>query len=165
MSASYCFRRMTEADLPLVRQWLATPDAAAWWGDLDEEMENLADDLFEPGMRLWIVSLNGEDFAFLQDYTPGLWPDHPFHDMPAGTYGIDQTIGIPALIGQGHGSAFIRQHVQSLFDTGASCVVTDPDPCNARAIRAYEKAGFTPIGERDTPWGRCLLMMAKPEPA
>lgn len=158
----YSFRRMTEADRPLLRQWLATPDAAAWWGALDEEMENLAADLHEPGMRLWIVSLDETPFAFLQDYTPGLWPDHPFHDMPAGSYGIDQTIGVPALLGQGHGSAFIRQHVQTLFAAGAPCVVTDPDPQNARAIRAYEKAGFTRIGERDTPWGRCLLMEARP---
>lgn len=163
MPAAYSFRRMTDADLPLLRQWLATPDAAAWWGDLDEEMENLAADLHEPGMRLWIVSLNDAPFAFLQDYMPGLWPDHPFHDMPPGTYGIDQTIGIPELIGQGHGSAFIRQHVAALFAEGAPCVVTDPDPANARAIRAYEKAGFTGVEERDTPWGRCLLMLARPE--
>lgn len=161
--ADYRFRRMTDVDLPLLRQWLATPDAAAWWGDLDEEMDNLAADLHEPGMRLWIVSLDGEPFAFLQDYTPELWPDHPFHDMPPGTYGIDQTIGVSSLIGRGHGSAFIRGHVQSLFDTGAPCVVTDPDPANARAIRAYEKAGFKAVEERDTPWGRCLLMLARPE--
>jgi aminoglycoside 6'-N-acetyltransferase len=155
---AYSFRRMTEADLPLLQQWLQTPDAATWWGDLGEEMENLAADLHEPGMRLWIVSLAAQPFAFLQDYRPDTWPDHPFRDMPPGSYGIDQTIGIPSLIGLGHGSAFIRQHVQTLFDAGAPCVVTDPDPQNARAIRAYEKAGFKKREERETPWGRCLLM-------
>lgn len=164
MQHRYSFRPMTEADLPMLRQWLQTPDAAQWWGALDEEMANLAADLHEPGMRLWIVSLDDTPFAFLQDYTPHSWPDHPFHDLPAGTRGIDQTIGIPALIGKGHGTAFIRQHVARLFAEGAPCVVTDPDPDNARAIRAYEKAGFTRDengGLRETPWGRCLLMVAK----
>lgn len=156
---------MTEADLPMLRRWLATPDARDWWGDLDEEMASLAGDLHEPGMRLWIVSLDSTPFAFLQDYTPHAWPDHPFRDMPPGTRGIDQTIGIADMIGRGHGSAFVRCHVERLFrEDGASCVITDPHPDNARAIRAYEKAGFRRVenGVRETDWGPCLLMAARP---
>jgi aminoglycoside 6'-N-acetyltransferase len=38
-------------------------------------------------------------------------------------------------------------------------VVTDPDPENARAIRAYEKAGFEKRGLVETPDGRALLMV------
>lgn len=161
MTTLYSFRRMTEADLPLLRQWLQTPDAAEWWGDLEAEMENLAADLHEPGMRLWIVSADETPFAFLQDYDPHRWPDHPFRDLPPGTRGIDQTIGIPEMIGRGHGRAFIRQHVRRLFDEGAPVVCTDPDPGNARAIRAYEKAGFARYEERHTEWGDCLLMLAR----
>ncbi len=162
MTKTYGFRRMTEADLPLQRQWLQTPDAAAWWGDLDSEMENLAADLQEPGMRLWIVSLEDQPFAFLQDYDPQAWADHPFNDLPPGTRGIDQTIGIPEMIGKGHGSAFIRQHVMRLFEEGAALVCTDPDPNNTRAIRAYEKAGFARYEQRSTAWGECMLMLARP---
>jgi aminoglycoside 6'-N-acetyltransferase len=162
VTKTYGFRRMTEADLPLLRQWLQTPDAAAWWGELDDEMQNLAADLQEPGMRLWIVSLNETPFAFLQDYDPHAWADHPFNDLPQGTRGIDQTIGVPEMIGKGHGSAFIAQHVQRLFAEGAAVVCTDPDPGNARAIRAYEKAGFARFEQRSTEWGDCLLMLARP---
>lgn len=164
MTPLYGFRPATEADLPMLRGWLQTPEAQAWWGDLEEEMATLAADLQEPGMRLWIVSLADTPFAFLQDYAPHAWPDHPYRDLPAGTRGIDQTIGLPALIGRGHGSAFIRQHVLRLFAEGAPCVVTDPHPGNARAIRAYEKAGFRRHGDapRETDWGSCLLMLARP---
>jgi aminoglycoside 6'-N-acetyltransferase len=161
INTRYTFRRMTEADLPLLRQWLQTPDAAAWWGELEDEMQNLAADLHEPGMRLWIVSLDDMPFAFLQDYDPHSWDWHPFNDLPPGTRGIDQTIGIPEMLGRGHGSAFIAQHVQRLFDEGAPVVCTDPDPQNARAIRAYEKAGFTRFETRNTEWGDCLLMLAR----
>ncbi|MGZ8299120.1 MAG: GNAT family N-acetyltransferase, partial [Rhodoplanes sp.] len=29
----YSFRRMSTADLPLIRRWLAEPHVSAWWGD------------------------------------------------------------------------------------------------------------------------------------
>lgn len=35
-------------------------------------------------------------------------------------------------------------------------------PDNLAAIRAYEKAGFTALGERDTGDGRVLIMFQEP---
>lgn len=167
---TYSFRRMTEADLPLLETWLQTPEWRLWWGDPDEELATLAADLHEPGMRLWIVSHGAESngggpFAFLQDYDVHAWPDHPYRELPRGTRGIDQSIGRAEMIGCGHGSAFIARHVMRLFDEGAPCVVTDPDPENRRAIRAYEKAGFTFYRDAPlhTPWGVVQLMLARRE--
>jgi aminoglycoside 6'-N-acetyltransferase len=37
--------------------------------------------------------------------------------------------------------------------------VTDPDPENGRAVRAYEKAGFERVRLVDTPDGEALLMV------
>ena len=59
-----------------------------------------------------------------------------------GTRGIDQFIGEADMLGRGHGSAFIRAFIDRLLANGAPRIVIDPDPANARAIRAYEKAGF-----------------------
>ena len=66
------------------------------------------------------------------------------------------------MIGRGHGSRFIRAFVDGLLQTGVPCVVTDPDPINARAVRAYEKAGFQRERIIDTPDGRALLMVRNP---
>jgi aminoglycoside 6'-N-acetyltransferase len=145
---------MTAEDLPMVRAWIATPDVAPWWDGDDDFQEALAD----PDTRPWIVSFEGRPFAYMQDYDPHAWPGHPFSFLPPGSRGIDQSIGVPEMIGRGHGSAFIRQHVERLFAEGAPAVGTDPHPDNARAIRAYEKAGFTAGEARDTDWGLCLLM-------
>ena len=41
----------------------------------------------------------------------------------------------------------------------ASRMVTDPEPANARAIRAYENAGFARDRLVDTPDGIALLMV------
>ncbi len=62
--------------------------------------------------------------------------------QPAGTRGLDQFIGEPDMLDRGHGSAFIRVFAERLLANGTPRVVIDPDPTNARAIRAYEKAGF-----------------------
>ena len=154
MSADYSFRPMTADDLPMVRGWLATPEVARWWDDPDELEEGLVD----PHTCLWIVAHEGAPFAYLQDYDPHAWPGHHFAFLSPGSRGIDQFIGVPDMLGRGHGSAFVRAHVERLFTKGAPAVGVDPDPANSRAIRAYEKAGFVRGEERDTDWGYCLLM-------
>jgi aminoglycoside 6'-N-acetyltransferase len=49
--------------------------------------------------------------------------------------------------------------VERLLTAGTPQVVTDPDPANTRAVRAYEKAGFRMQRLVDTPDGRALLML------
>ncbi len=63
------------------------------------------------------------------------------------------------MIGRGHGSALIRTFVDDRLRSGAPRIVTDPDPANKRAIRAYEKAGFASDRLVDTPEGVALLMV------
>ena len=63
------------------------------------------------------------------------------------------------MIDRGHGSAFIRAFAERLLANGTPRVVIDPDPANARAIRAYEKAGFERDRIVDTPDGPALLMV------
>lgn len=162
MSAdAYAFRPMTADDLPLARGWLATPEVVRWWGDPDEQIALLAGDLDEPRMRLWIVSHGAKPFAYIQDYDPLSWGLHHFGDLAPGSRGIDQFIGEPAMLDRGHGSAFIRAHVDRLLAEGAPSVGTDPDPTNARAIRAYEKAGFTALRETLDWEGEPTLLMLR----
>ena len=156
---SYGFRRMTAGDLAMARRWLAMPEVCRWWGDPDSEISILEEDLGDPRMRMWIVSHEGRPFAYIQDYDPHDWAMHHFGHLPPGSRGIDQFVGEPDMLGRGHGSAFIRTHVDRLFAEGAPAVGTDPDPSNARAIRAYQKAGFTAVSAQDTQWGPALLML------
>jgi aminoglycoside 6'-N-acetyltransferase len=161
MTGVYDFRRLAPDDLELVNGWIARPHVAQWWIDgTGGPSEPLDAEIFdEVDFNAWIVSLNGRAFAYMQDYNPHLDPDHHFFDRPQGTRGIDQIIGEADMVDLGHGTAFIRQHTETLFAAGAPCVVTDPNPKNARAIRAYEKAGFVAFGDVISPeWGPSLLM-------
>jgi aminoglycoside 6'-N-acetyltransferase len=110
-------------------------------------------------MEQFIVVSDDRPFAYLQCYDQSAWPDNGLGDHPTGTRGIDQFIGELDMMGQGHGSAFIRAFVEGALAKGAPRIVTDPDPGNARAIRAYEKAGFAKTKLVDTPDGVALLMV------
>lgn len=154
----YSFRPMSAEDLVMARRWLETPEVRRWWGDPDGEISLLEEDIDDPRMAMWIVAHGSRPFAYIQDYEPHAWAMHHFAFLPPGSRGVDQFIGEPDMIGCGHGSAFVRAHVDRLFAQGAPAVGVDPDPANARAIRAYEKAGFDRGLVVDTEWGPSMLM-------
>ena len=155
----YTFHPMSAADLPLIRHWLTTPHVAQWWGNPDEQYGLVSGDLDDPAMDQFIVAMNEHPFAYLQCYDPQAWPENGLGLQPGGTRGIDQFIGEADMLDRGHGSALIRDFVDALLETGAPRVITDPDPANARAVRAYENAGLRRERFVQTPDGRALLMV------
>ena len=160
--ATYRFRPVTEADFPLLRRWRARPHVVEWWGDPALEAED--GKLSDHRIVMWMVEVEGRPFAFAQDYDPHAWDMHPFSHMPAASRGIDQYIGEADMLGRGHGTGFVRQHVQRLLSEGAPAIGTDPHPDNHRARRCYEKAGFVATtGPIETLWGTALLMERWPE--
>ena len=159
MALQYQFRPMSAEDLPMVRRWLETPHVAQWWHDPDTQFALVSEDLDHPAMDQFVVTADDRPFAYLQCYDPTAWPDNGLGTHPLGTRGIDQFIGEPDMVDRGHGSALIRSFVDGLLKKGTPRVVTDPDPENIRAVRAYEKAGFEKVSLVDTPDGRALLMV------
>jgi aminoglycoside 6'-N-acetyltransferase len=159
MALDYVFRPMTTSDLPLVRRWLAEPHVVQWWGNTLEQFELVSGDLEVEAMEQFVVAINDCPFGYLQCYDPDVWPENGLGDHPRGTRGIDQFIGEQDMVDRGHGSAFIRTFIDRLLAAGAPRVITDPDPANGRAIRAYEKAGFRRQHLVDTPDGTALLMV------
>jgi aminoglycoside 6'-N-acetyltransferase len=158
-SPAYDFRPLSTADLPLVGRWLAAPHVVAWWGEPDGQFALISGDLAQGCLEQYVVEVAGRPFGYLQCYDVAAWPQSGLGRQPPGTRGIDQFIGEPDMIEQGHGSRFIRAFVKRLLAAGCPRVLTDPDPANARAIRAYQKAGFCLEREVDTSEGRALLMI------
>ncbi|WP_314953661.1 GNAT family N-acetyltransferase [Bradyrhizobium cosmicum] len=161
MALAYTFRPMTAADLPLIRRWLGEAHVREWWGDPDEQFSLVSGDLDEPAMDQFIVLAGMRPFGYLQCYSLTAW-NAGFGPQPEGTRGIDQFIGENDMIGHGHGSSLIRQFAGEQLRQGLPRIVTDPDPRNARAIRAYEKAGFVRDRIVETPDGPALLMVHEP---
>ena len=158
MGSAYTFQPMTRADLSMIARWLRTPEVVRWWGDPDEQYELVSSDLTHPDMDQFIVALDERPLACIQCYRLSTW-NQGFGAHPPLTRGIDQFIGEGDMIGRGHGSNFIRQFVDGCLRDGVPRVLTDPDPENLRAVRAYEKAGFARTRMVDTPDGPALLMI------
>jgi aminoglycoside 6'-N-acetyltransferase len=152
---------MSAGDLPTIRRWLEMPHVREWWNDPAEQFELVSSDLGHPDMAQFIVAADGREFTYLQCYNLSAW-NSGFGPQPDGTRGLDQFIGEADMIGCGHGSAFVRAFADQLLASGTPRVVTDPDPSNIRAVRAYEKAGFRSSGLVETPDGTALLMVRDP---
>ena len=107
----------------------------------------------------FIAYLDDMPIGFIQYYHvdkvgDGWWPDEV-----EGTVGIDQFIGEADNINRGYGTQMICAFNKMLFKNSAiKKIITDVDPKNKRAIRCYEKAGFTFVKELMTPDGLAYLM-------
>ena len=154
----YSFRGLARDDLALVAGWMSEPHWTMWWGDAAAELALIEGHLDSPSVEPLIVELGGRPIAYLQSYDPHLEDDHPYRDQPFGTIGVDLSIGPAELVGIGHGSAMLRQFSELLFSEGAPRAIIDPQPDNVRALRAYAKAGFHPLGARSSIYGEVVLM-------
>lgn len=159
------FEPVTENDKPMLRDWLSTPDAQAWWGDPDHEIALIYDGEKTGESRGYIVHSGNGPFAYIQSWPCAAQPDAAIADEPwvrdqaPGTLGVDITIGRPDLLGKGLGSQTVRAFCQMLFDEGAPRLIIDPDASNLRAVRAYEKAGFSPFDTFTNPDGSVTQLM------
>ena len=156
---TYAFEAMTRGDLPMIKLWLGTPEVVRWWGKPGEELDSVTDDLDVPEMAQWIVALNGVAFAYVQSYPVHRWAQPSLSHLPMGAVGIDAFVGVPAMMGCGHGSAFLRAFAETLVGAGSSCVAIDPDVRNVRARRAYARAGFVDDRQVSAEGGTAMVMV------
>ena len=138
---------------PLLRKWLEEPHMREWWGDPQEELGFIVDMVEgRDTTRPFLIVLGGEPVGYIQywfvsHHQNEEWiRDHPWlAELPSETVGVDLSIGDAALLSRGIGSAAVRRFARGLHDEGLGPIIIDPDPANARAVRAYEKAGFRPV--------------------
>ena len=169
MPAEIAFRPVTAADYSLLLGWLRAPHVREWWGDPAEELDQIR------GMvegrdttRPYIIELAGRPVGYVQawfvDDNRAYAAEHPWIDeLPPGTVGVDLSIGDPALLSHGVGSAALAAFTALLRADGHETIVIDPDPTNLRAVRAYAKAGFRPIPALEGRSGGALIMQHHPE--
>lgn len=161
-------RLMTEADLPMLHDWLNRPHIVEWWGGeeerptLEEVVEHYRPRVLAQGsITPYIAMLNDEPIGYAQSYIAkgsgdGWWED----ETDPGVRGIDQSLANPDQLNRGLGTKLVRALVDLLFsDPSVTKIHTDPAPNNLRAIRCYEKAGFVQEKVITTPDGPAVYMV------
>ncbi len=162
------FRPVAATDYALLRQWMEAPHWRQWWGDPDFELGQIRDMVEgRDTTRPYIFLEDGVARGYIQSWTVADQLFEPWLSLapwmlalPADSIGVDLSIGQAADLSRGLGTLVLSAFVRRLAAEGHRTIIIDPDPANARAIRAYEKAGFRPIPGISA--DDCLLMRFEP---
>jgi aminoglycoside 6'-N-acetyltransferase len=150
MTSEIAFRRLAEADIPTLKRWLEDPDVAPWYQEDSTELDALRASYLpvitgEEPTRAFIIRIDGRDAGYIQGYVIDDHSDYARQiAVDPGAVGIDLFIGEPWARNRGHGAAVLRAFLREVVfgAMGAAIAIIAPAPDNARAIRAYERAGF-----------------------
>ncbi|MBU2582471.1 MAG: acetyltransferase [Alphaproteobacteria bacterium] len=164
------FQPVTESDLDTLRDWIGRPHWQQWWLAPDEEVSYIRSMIEgRDTTRPFIFHVGGEPMGYIQyrfigDHQNADWfADHPWlADLPSDAVGVDLSIADASDLAKGIGSTVLAEFAQGLVTEGWRTIIIDPDPNNARAIRAYAKAGFRPIPALFGKTGDSLIMRYQP---
>ncbi|GAA3530346.1 GNAT family N-acetyltransferase [Aeromicrobium panaciterrae] len=145
------FRRLTDADIPALVEWMAAEHAQPWFGD-EPRTPELARTHYAKELdgssptRMWIVELDGRDIGYVQDYPVIAYDDYAVRVQDPHAIAFDYLIGIPDLVDRGIGTEMITTYCRDVLCRDypdAPRFVASPDVRNKRSIRVLEKCGFT----------------------
>jgi aminoglycoside 6'-N-acetyltransferase len=147
-------RPATEADVPRMSAIASEPTVAPWWLDTDED--SVREEFLREASGAWVIQYEGEVVGAIE-YWETLEPHYRYAS-------IDLMLD-EAHQGRGLGTDALRTAARWLLAKGHHRLTIDPSVENARAVRAYEKVGFKPVGVMrryelgpDGRWRDSLLM-------
>lgn len=143
------FRPLRPSDLALMHRWLNAPHVARWWYGEDTSWRGIEEKYFpriedrEP-VEPYVILYDDEPIGYIQTYPIS-------HDEEyARLVGVEDSAGVDLFIGEeehlyrGLGGKILRRFLAEVVfrDRDVRVCVIGPEPGNAAAIQAYEKAGF-----------------------
>jgi aminoglycoside 6'-N-acetyltransferase len=147
-------RPLEPGDVAELRRIRATPEVSRWWDALEDDFP-LGD---EPEASRFAIEVDGAVAGMVQ---------FGEEEEPKYRHAWIDLFVDPALHGRGIGSEAVKRVVRLLVEErGHHRITIDPAVENVAAVRAYQKAGFKPVGtmrqsERDADgggWHDSLLM-------
>ena len=132
-------RPVEEADLDALVAIVQSPGVREWWGEADEP-ERLRENLIGDGgdFTTFVIELDGEIAGWL-----GVSEENEPEYRSAG---LDISLA-PGQQDRGLGPEALRLAIRWLIDErGHHRFTIDPAAANGRAIKAYERVGFKPVG-------------------
>ena len=137
--AQTVLRPATDADAPMLVAWHDDPEVSRYWDDETYTLESMLRELHDEGVEPWIVEADGEPVGYIQS-----WVDETAEPGS----GLDMFL-VPSARGRGLGPDAARTLALHMLERGWAAVHVDPYVWNEPAVRAWRRAGFEPVGERD----------------
>ena len=171
--AHVAFAALTDADLPLLHDWLNAPHVVAGYSRVSSTQEDVAAK-YGPRIRgevpigCFVAKVGDRPIGYLQVYRVADFPDY------AATVGggFDDAVAIDVLIGEveytrrGLGPRVIAAALDEIVWTSypaAACVAT-PRADNTASLRAFAKAGFAVVRTVRSPDGVPEVLMERRRP-
>ena len=167
MTGQIAYRPLSEAELPLMADWLNRPHLRAFY---QREPVSQAAVTAKYGPRIrrevptqsWLAILGETPFGYLQCYRLADWADWQATIGVDHGVSIDLFIGEPALIGQGVGRRMLRGFVDQVafpqHPEERLCWIGH-ELENVAARRCSAAAGFVPVREYVEDDNRSILMV------
>ncbi len=143
------------ADVPNMVRWLREPEVSRWYWDSQRKTEAeltekwrkrvAGEDDDDEDTDRYVIVVDGQDIGEIQVYDLETEPEFEAQAGILNAAGVDVLIGEPEWRNRGVGTAVMRKFIHEYVFTRPrikTCII-DPEPQNLRAIRSYEKSGFT----------------------
>jgi aminoglycoside 6'-N-acetyltransferase len=132
-------RPATLDDIDLLVAWHGDPEVARYWDDETYTREEMEERLSRTDVEAFVIEETGVPVGYIQ-----AWKDDDGHSG-----GVDMFL-VPHARGRGLGPDAARALARHLRDDrGWDRVTVDPYVWNDRAVRAWQRSGFEPVGERE----------------
>ncbi|MCA1061839.1 GNAT family N-acetyltransferase [Rossellomorea sp. AcN35-11] len=149
MSGKLSIRPVEERDKYTLTKWLSDPEVLEYYEGRDHPFTlQMVEDKFlgSRDVTSCIVEYEGNEIGYLQYYQldEETMIRYGYTNLDEVIYGTDQFIGEAAYWNMGIGTDLIKAVVDYLLKKeGVHRLVMDPMTWNTRAIRCYEKCGYS----------------------
>jgi len=127
-----------ESHVPAFTRLFSDPAVSRWWPSSDPVAEAREHVVPEERRTVWAIEAEGDIIGLIQAWEEPE-PEYRHAGIDLAIRGSEQ--------GRGLGPEAIRLVARWLFQVrGHHRITIDPAASNSRAVRAYEKVGFRPVG-------------------
>ncbi|GAB3407007.1 GNAT family N-acetyltransferase [Flindersiella endophytica] len=157
-------RRLTDADYPLLTEWMNDPEVAEFWllaGPEALTRAHVAHVSADGHSVSYLGRLDGEPMSYWELYRAD--QDALATHYAAESYdgGIHLLLGPSRFRGKGLGAQLLQEVARRMFaeEQRMRRIVAEPDVRNERSVRCFERAGFVRVAELELPIKQAALMV------
>ncbi len=161
------FEKMTLNNIPLWEKWITIPHVKeVWFIEGYETSDYIYQKIQGNGHTYpFIIYTNDQSIGYIQCcdlYAYRMLTPNPkglFTQENPGTFCVDLFIAESNYLNKGYGTQIVKEFTKKLINEfNAKKILIDPGASNKRAIRCYEKAGYTIARNAHDGITECVIM-------